>query len=256
MDPLGTIGIFTPGASAGSLFTHIKRTNHFHALDRTENLPVVPSERFRITLKTRALVPSSDAGTIAMLKQLFRELRMDMLKCHQQCEATEQLASARFNVVVLDFDDLPGCSGILTTLREVQPNHETMVLALASDEAAETAVGLGTTFVARRPLLPRHIRNLLKTAHGRILRKAQTHFRSNINTSVWAKRADGSFLSRAVLLMALSSLRRAERLELCFVVPDTDIVINGAGKVIWDADPSDNRPARNSLPISLRSMFQ
>lgn len=98
MDPLGTIGIFMLGASAGSLLAHIKRTNQLHALEKTESLRAVLSEQFP-TFETRALVVPGDAEPIAILRHLFRELRMDILKCDREFEASEQLASARFDGV-------------------------------------------------------------------------------------------------------------------------------------------------------------
>jgi DNA-binding NarL/FixJ family response regulator len=245
MDQLSVFGVFMLGASAGSIVSYIKLTNQFRTeLGLSSSTPrLFPPEVPHDTVHFRGLLLSCDTEVIAMFSRLLRESNIYIHTCKEPAIAIEQLRSSKFDVLILDFDQLQDCSEVLKTVQGIQPNHDIVVFALASGKrASATSLELGGTFVVQRPVLPDQIRDLLHTACGRIMRSAQASFRLDVSLPVWVQRTAGPSVQCATInlsrhgmsVIAPAALKGAERLGISFNIPNTDIIVDAEGTVIWD----------------------
>jgi DNA-binding response OmpR family regulator len=201
------------------------------------------SERINTNYRMKALVVSGNRQTIDIFAYLFREVGIEAANCDSKSRAIDRVTSEKFDALVLDFDNLSGCSEIVENVRGIRPNREIPLFAIASESQAKaTALALSSNFVIERPLVPQQIKSLLRTVYGRMLRSSQAYFRLNIELSVSMARASGPLLNGRTLNvsqngMALTSpvsLKTGEMLHLVFAIPHTDVVVSAEGTVIWD----------------------
>jgi DNA-binding response OmpR family regulator len=245
-NPLAITGIFMLGASAGSLVSYIRCRGAVRKYQKTIEgafADVDRSERINTNYRMKALVVSGNRQTIDIFAYLFREVGIEAANCDSKSRAIDHVTSEKFDALVLDFDNLSGCSEIVENVRGIRPNREIPLFAIASENQAKaTALALSSNFVIERPLVPQQIKSLLRTVYGRMLRSSQAYFRLNIELSVSMARASGPLLNGRTLNvsqngMALTSpvsLKTGEMLHLVFAIPHTDVVVSAEGTVIWD----------------------
>jgi DNA-binding response OmpR family regulator len=245
-NPLAITGIFMLGASAGSLVSYIRCRGAVRKYQKTIEgafADIDRSERINTNYRMKALVVSGNRQTIDIFAYLFREVGIEAANCDSKSRAIDHVTSEKFDALVLDFDNLSGCSEIVENVRGIRPNREIPLFAIASENQAKaTALALSSNFVIERPLVPQQIKSLLRTVYGRMLRSSQAYFRLNIELSVSMARASGPLLNGRTLNvsqngMALTSpvsLKTGEMLHLVFAIPHTDVVVSAEGTVIWD----------------------
>jgi DNA-binding response OmpR family regulator len=245
-NPLAITGIFMLGASAGSLVSYIRCRGAVRKYQKTIEgafADVDRSERINANYRMKALVVSGNRQAIDIFAYLFREVGIEAANCDSKSRAIDRVTSEKFDALVLDFDNLSGCSEIVENVRGIRPNREIPLFAIASESQAKaTALALSSNFVIERPLVPQQIKSLLRTVYGRMLRSSQAYFRLNIELSVSMARASGPLLNGRTLNvsqngMALTSpvsLKTGEMLHLVFAIPHTDVVVSAEGTVIWD----------------------
>lgn len=234
------------GASAGSLVSYVRFRGAVRSYRKTIEgafADVDRSERINVNYRMKALVVSGNRETIDIFANLFREVGIEAANCDSKSRAIDRVTSEKFDALILDFDNLSGCSEIVESVRGIRPNREIPLFAIASEtQAKATALALSSSFVIERPLVPQQIKSLLRTVYGRMLRSSQAYFRLNIELSVSMARASGPLLNGRTLNvsqngMALTSpvsLKMGEMLHLVFAIPHTDVVVSAEGTVIWD----------------------
>lgn len=244
-DPLVIIGVFLLGASMGVLSNQIMRRNaRSQGGKRNPGLPMAGHERPATHYRMRALVVCRSPEVTAIFSELFREICIQVEKCSSASQALSLLSSQKFEALVLDFDDVANsCTEIASSVREIRPNQAITVFAIASEEdQREAAKAVGSSYVIEQPLEPEQIRNLLRTAYGRMLRSSQAYFRFNIELPVSVARPGAAVLQCTTINlsqngMAINTpqpLQPGEQLHLVFALPNSDLVMTAEGTVIWD----------------------
>jgi DNA-binding response OmpR family regulator len=245
-NPLAITGTFILGASAGSLISYIRyrgAVGRYRKAIEGAFADVDRSERIKANYRMKALIVSGTRETIDIFSYLFREVGIEADNCHSKSQAIDLVRSEKLDALVLDFDNLSGCSEIVESLRGIRPNREIPLFAIASESPAKaTALALSSNFVIERPLVPLQIKSLLRTVYGRMLRSSQAYFRLNVELSVSIARAAGPLLNGRTLnvsqngmaLTSAMSLDTGEMLHLVFAIPHTDVVVSAEGIVIWD----------------------
>jgi DNA-binding response OmpR family regulator len=136
----------------------------------------------------KALVVSRDPEMIGTFSALFHERNVETRECFLGSVAIDQLSSNKFEFVVLDFDQVPGCADIV---RRLPRPDKYVVIAVNTDRRDEEVASAGQAFVIDRPLVPSQIRDLLTGVHGRMLHERQAYFRLPIELSVSIHRRTG-----------------------------------------------------------------
>jgi len=241
-NPIAMIGVFLLGGAAGALATFPKR----------KQVIGVPDPRSAVNTKTeselglrpqvvmKALVVSRDSAMIEMLSSVFREKHIETVCCAIGPGAVEQMSTNKLESIILDFDNVAESLDILKSLRAT--NQSVMVIAIASESSGkQSASDLGANLVIGRPMGQEHVRDLLRSTYGRMIRDRQEYFRLAADLPVWVRRTSGPLLHCATLNlsqrgMAVSTpcaFHAGEQVHLGFAIPNADVFVSADGKVVW-----------------------
>ena len=234
------------GASGGSLLTRLHCQTALSEYRKSINsafLDLNRGESVNSHLKMKALVVCRNHQTIGILSHLFREVGVETQICETESSLLDHLRSNKYEALVVDFDDLSGSAEIVKSARDVRPNKDIALFAIASNSHMRAAaLTWENTFMVRRPLVLSEVRSLLRTVYGRMVRSSQEYFRMNAEIPVTLARAHGPVLQcttvnisqNGMAIMTPAPLDRGELLHLVFAIPQTDVVVSAEGTVIWD----------------------
>jgi PilZ domain len=219
-------------------------------LDLTGDAPVIeqgagePSggQEAKHGRRMKALMFTRDPALVVTLSQLFDELFVETHDCSLASDVMNKLSSEKFDALVLDFDNDSGCTTILRSAPETRPNQNVVVMAVGSGEQVKQTSALDDPLVIERPLVPRQIRNLLRTAYGRMLRNSQVYFRLTVELPVSIRTATGMMLQcttinlsqRGMAVLMFSSCTVGQKLDIAFAIPNTDLLMSAEATIIWD----------------------
>lgn len=194
-NPLWALALLVIGAFAGSLLSD--RCRGFllkMAAARRQSSPANP-ETLAVTYRMKGLIVCQRAETIAIFSTLLREISIEAVKCESAPQALDLFRTNKFEALVLDFDEVASCAEIARSVRDIRPNQDISIFAIASDDQNKaTAMAAGSTFVIDQVLDQTLIRSLLRSVQGRMLRSFQTYFRLNIEIPVFISREAGTLL--------------------------------------------------------------
>ena len=243
-NPLSVIPTFIMGVATGSLITWIRQR---HLLAECQTLlkqvsdgcerPAESQPRFGM----KALVVSPDVNVVRLFSNLLGERRIETLDCSLASSAASKLSSEKFEVIVLDCDQVEGSENVLKKLPG--PHKQVVVIAIATEGAqSKRAAVQGATFIVARPIDSTEIRHLLRAAYGRMLRDLQSYFRLAVELPVTIGTATGALVQCRTLNLSQNGMavttrtvfNVGERINVTFAIPNTPTFVNGDGEVIWD----------------------
>jgi hypothetical protein len=119
MDQISVIGVFISARrQALSLARSNSRANFLTEFGLGSSMPMLfPTEVPHATVQIRGLLLSCYVEVIAIFSDLLREFNIYVQRCEKPSRAIEQLRSWKFDVLILDFDQVPNCSGVLIARR-------------------------------------------------------------------------------------------------------------------------------------------
>lgn len=159
----------------------------------------------------RCFLFSSDEETVANLRQILEGLGVDAEACPDAVKAAEKITNQNFQIVIIDWDQLPEAGALLNTARERKASERPLTLALVSNDAsAPQALQAGANSLLRKPILINQARETLTTARD-LLRAKQGG--SNGTSPA------GAVASSASMQPAGRTLRAGEFLENLSPVP-------------------------------------
>lgn len=114
----------------------------------------------------RCFVFSPDEGTSDVIRQVLTGLDVEVESCPEAATAGEKIAKDSFQLVVIDWDQQPDATTMLTTARERKASERPLILAIVSDDpSVPKALQAGANSILRRPLLVNQVKDTLTTAH-------------------------------------------------------------------------------------------
>src|SRR5215472_17239765 len=121
----------------------------------------------------RCFLFSSDEETVADLRQILEGLGVDAEACPDAIKAAEKITNQNFQIVIIDWDQLPEAGALLNTARERKASERPLTLALVSNDAsAPQALQAGANSLLRKPIQINQARETLTTARD-LLRARQ-----------------------------------------------------------------------------------
>jgi len=113
----------------------------------------------------RCFLFSPDEGTSDVIRQVLSELGVEGESCSEAGTAAEKIGKESFQLVVIDWDQQPEATALLTTARERKASERPLVLAIVSDDASlPKALQAGANSILRRPILVNQAKDTLTTA--------------------------------------------------------------------------------------------
>jgi DNA-binding response OmpR family regulator len=201
------------------------------------------SECAGINCRMKALILCRDPETVGIVSHLFREVGVETQTCPSESHVLARLISGKFEALVVDCDELGHCPELVKSLRNLRPNQDLPVFAIASEGSAKTtASSFGNALMIERPFVLSEIRSLLRTVYGPMVRSSQAYFRMNAEIPISLARTSGPVLQCSTLNISQNgmavitpvSLDVGEVINLMFAIPHTDVVVSAEGTVIWD----------------------
>lgn len=113
----------------------------------------------------RCLLFSSDEGTAAILRQILSTLGIEGDFCSNAVTAAEKITGQPFQIVIIDWDQQPEASLLLTTAQERKAAERPLTLAIVSqDSDAPRALHAGANSLLRKPVIANQVKDTLRTA--------------------------------------------------------------------------------------------
>jgi CheY-like chemotaxis protein len=199
-------------------------------------------------MKLNALLMCRNEQSSRLVNMALSEVHIGAEVCASAVDAADLLLRAQYSAVVLDFD-LPGASQVASMVRSLTPDRKPVLFAMIG---ALTPVGgavqAGANFVLYKPLEPEQVRHSFRAAHAFMKADRRRATRLKVSALAYLDLGPGpvpalmlDLSEQGIALQAAEVLPAAEDISLRFVLPETEIMIEAVGDVIWSEE--DGRAA-------------
>lgn len=157
---------------------------------------------------------------------------------------SEELAQAKYEAVLIDFDLMPNPLEMLGAVRHSAANRNAVILAVATEAGhGQQALASGANVLLRRPLDGKEIRRVLDGSYEGMVRERRRYFRcaADIPALVIRSRSGEEFKcttmnvsSSGVGLRTPVPLDPGEEVQLVIFLRQSDTMVRAFGTVIWD----------------------
>ncbi len=188
-----------------------------------------------------ALICSEDVRVVRILGLLLSELSIQAEHVPDPEKALESLRRRKFDGIFAESED-PAGAEILRSVKRSKHNKRSIVFALSNISLGTgAAFDLGAHLVIQRPIMIERVKRTLKAAHGLMMREQRLHFRHPASSQVTLRTSHGSSfaakfkdLSQGGALLDVGTvLNKDQQLHLRFTLPETDVVVEVQGRVLW-----------------------
>lgn len=113
----------------------------------------------------RCFLFSPDAGTSDVICQVLTGLDVEGESCPDVATAGEKIAKEFFHLVVIDWDEQPKATTLMSAARDRKASERPLILAIVSDDTSvPKALQAGANSILRRPILVNQAKDTLATA--------------------------------------------------------------------------------------------
>jgi periplasmic protein TonB len=113
----------------------------------------------------RCLLYASEAGTAEPIGQVLSALGIEAEHCPEAVAAVDKVTQQTFQIVIIDWDQQPEASMLLSAARERKASERPLTLAIVSEDIdVPKALQAGANSILRRPILVNQVRDTLTTA--------------------------------------------------------------------------------------------
>jgi CheY-like chemotaxis protein len=124
----------------------------------------------RLWLPNRVLVVDDSLTMRSIIRKILAvsRFRLDISEAHDAVDARSQIAGARFDIVLIDYN-MPGLSGVeaLSEIKRESPQSHVVLMSAASDDALATRVRrAGAAALLKKPFYPADIDAVLYRVFG------------------------------------------------------------------------------------------
>jgi CheY-like chemotaxis protein len=181
-----------------------------------------------------------------VVQQVFSRAAAEMTATVEVCEDVKSgftaLEQQRFDVVVIDCDDVYQGSSLLRTVHASRPNKSSVVMAITNGATnAADAVDLGAQFVVAKPLSPDRARFELRRACQAMAADQRRDRRHSVRLPVFLsfgqvldRRAEAFNLSLGgVGVRMIDAISDDELIHVRFCLPGCATSIQARGEIAW-----------------------
>lgn len=192
----------------------------------------------------RTLVVTSDPWLTAHFAEIAREVGIEVQIQAGNGGIPDEVASGKYEGVLLDFDVVPEAMSVLTAVRMSPSNENAVVFAVVKDTAQRHAVlEHGANVLLERPLDAKQLRRALYAAYDQMVRERRRYFRCAVRAPVLLTRSGSqadlrcttiNLSASGVALNTPSALAPGERLQIVIFLCDGELPIRAIATVVWD----------------------
>jgi hypothetical protein len=191
-------------------------------------------------MKLNVLLMCRNQHSVRLVTAAWHEIHVGVQVCASAAEATDLLLRVPYAAVILDFD-LPDAARIAQIVRALTGNRKPVLFAMIGVlTPVGGAVQGGANFVLYKPLEGEQIGHCFRAAHPYM--KADRRGAPRHKLSALAYLQLGTVVmpvlmldisEQGVALQAGQALPVANEVSLRFILPETEIMIDTAGRVMW-----------------------
>src|SRR5277367_4229264 len=121
----------------------------------------------------RCLLFSSDEGTANPIVEVLAGLGVEGEHCSDAVATVDKVTQQNYQIVILDWDQQPEASLLLTAARERKAAERPLTLAIVSNDlSVPAALQAGANSILRKPIMVNQVKDTLTTARD-LLRSKQ-----------------------------------------------------------------------------------
>jgi CheY-like chemotaxis protein len=194
----------------------------------------------------KLLVVEDDVASLELLTEVFTSFKAEVRPMSDSQEAATLVNHEKFDGIFLDIE-MPKLNGLQLAqkVRESSWNKSTPIIIVTGREQRETmnqSFASGATFFLQKPIDRQKLTRLFRTVRGPILENRRRHVRVSLQTKLTCRMGAKTLLGRTWNLsqggiqVEVDSLRPSESVHLTFNLPNSAIVIDAFGTVVWAKD--------------------
>jgi len=189
----------------------------------------------------QALLVSPDNEVAVVLTPVLASFGLGLKRCGY-AEAVCELTQAKFDAVLVDFDDAPRAILVLQNVYLASPRNSTVTVALLRDKTkVRNVFGAGANFVLYKPVSTEQAEASLRAATTLIKRERRRSSRVPVQVSVELRLESGLEMEGILLdlsedgmeVLAAQPLCPSATLDLKFNLPEEKTAIQARSEVAW-----------------------
>ena len=197
-------------------------------------------------MSLNALLLSHDPVLLSALRRGLDEFSARIELCGNAAVAVEMLPKRKFELIVIDCDDVDGGSSVLRGMRKHPSNRNSIVLAMVHEHTtAREAMEMGANFTLEKPLSHDRLMRCLRAAYPLVVREQRRCYRHTVEQSVMINVGSGPELrlrmlnlSEGGMLVQVQAQHQKEfatgkQVRFRFQLPDTATWMEGKAQVMW-----------------------
>jgi len=189
-----------------------------------------------------SLLVSRDTDVVRVLRTTLEKLSIAVEVSPGAKPGGEMLSRAKFDAVIVDCDDLLGCTDVLRGLRKTSSNKSSVSFAILNGKTTtQQAFELGANFVLQKPLTSSTTLRCFNAALSFMVRERRRYFRCPVELPVVMTMPNGE--ERQAMATNLSEGGMAVRItnvslnthlsKVHFTLPGTKSVMEPKGEIVW-----------------------
>jgi PilZ domain len=190
-----------------------------------------------------AVLYSKDSRVVRILQAILSELSIQAEVAGDAERAAHCLRRQKYDAIFVDWDEQG--ADLLGSISRSKHNRKAVTFLISTEPVTiGSAFNLGAHFVLQKPLVVTKVKQMLKAAQGLMMREQRAYYRHPVSAQV-SIRTEKKGLSGTLrdlnqggaLVECTDPPSRGSKLQLRFVLPETETVVEAAAKVIW-SDPT------------------
>jgi len=188
------------------------------------------------------LLLSHDAEVLQVLRHVLDDLGVKVEVCTRAERADELLSRRKYDVVIIDVDDVPGASAVLHNMRKSASNRNTIAFAILNGVTSpQQAFELGANLALEKPLPVDLAIHSLRAACALGMRERRRYFRHKVDMPVNVALSEKAELQATatnvseggMALRVRTTLQVNAMVQLRFLLPGSKTWIGAGATVAW-----------------------
>ena len=179
----------------------------------------------------RCLLFSSDEGTANPIIQVLAELGVEGEHCSDAVATVDKVTQQNYQIVILDWDQQPEASLLLTAARERKAAERPLTLAIVSNDlSVPAALQAGANSILRKPIMVNQVKDTLTTARDLLRSKQESAANAALAAAAGASASASSYSGASSAATSLPpstaspTLRAGEFLQSAGTAPGGEFV--------------------------------
>lgn len=191
----------------------------------------------------KLLVVEDDIASLELMTEVFTSLKAEVCPISDSEKAADLVNREKFDGIFLDLE-MPNMNGfeLARRIRKSSWNKSVPIVIVTGCDDRRTmqeVFALGATFYLQKPIDRQRLTGLFRTVRGTLLENRRRHTRVPLQTTVTCHTGSRTMqgviwnLSSGGIQVEIGSLQPADPVKLSFRLPQSGIVIDTIGVVVW-----------------------